>query len=130
MTYFALAPIEKYGFNAGAVGSAVVLVSLQFFSVNVLLYLNSRFLKLNFLYYFAHQFVILFILLIPAFLLKLFIDRFLLVNSNIIFRFFISGVIYSGLVIVLAFTFPYIFGLYKDDLKNGIKALRTQINIR
>jgi O-antigen/teichoic acid export membrane protein len=57
VTYFLIAPPEKFGLDAGATGLAVKMVALQFIAVNVQLYFNARLLGLRFWRYVGHQIV-------------------------------------------------------------------------
>ena len=48
VTYFLIAPGDKWGINAGATGLAIKMVLLQFIAINVQLYFNSKYLKFSF----------------------------------------------------------------------------------
>ncbi|HAZ03486.1 MAG: hypothetical protein A2W90_16655 [Bacteroidetes bacterium GWF2_42_66] len=120
LVYFAVAPSAFFGLNAGATGLAVVYVVLQFIGVNVQLFFNSKFLKLNFLKYFAHQLICVGVFVILAFSTKLFIDELNIVSSNGIITFFLSGILYSFLAITFIFIFPEIVGLQRVDIKKGL----------
>jgi len=120
LTYFALAPAKNLGFNAGAAGLAIALVFMQFIGVNVLLFFNSKFLKLRFINYFVHQIICVLLFIGLAYISKLLVDKLVQMNGNILIRFLLSGVLYSIMVMVLGYFFPNIFGLYKDDLNNCI----------
>lgn len=127
LTYFALAPVNMFGFDAGATGLAISFVFLQFFGVNVQLFYNSKFLNVKFLYYFLHQIICLGLLIGLAFLSKFVIDTLLLVNSNSILNFLLSGVLYSIMVLIAVLVFPAVFGLYKSDVKNGLQAVLAHL---
>jgi O-antigen/teichoic acid export membrane protein len=121
--YFALAPVNQLGFNAGATGLALKFLLIQFIVVNVQLFFNSKYLKLNFLKYFGHQIICVGLFLGIAFISKIIIDLLIQVNDNIILGFLMSGILYSVLIILLVYFFPAIFGLFKIDIKKGIDAV-------
>ncbi|MBF0361489.1 MAG: oligosaccharide flippase family protein [Oligoflexia bacterium] len=102
LTYLLIAPTNKYGLNAGAIGLAVKTILINFLSVNVQLYFNAKMLKLSFSRYFFHQIYIIAILVAIAFLSKKLImlipfDNF----DNYILEFISSGVVYTCFIFVL-----------------------------
>jgi O-antigen/teichoic acid export membrane protein len=129
--YFFLAPIKKMGLNLGATGLALKFVILQFMAVNVQLYFNARYLKLNFWYYLSHQLLSAGLLLLLAYAACHVFDKIFIVSQNIVTNFIISGILYSFFVAILTAILPSLFGLKKSDIvkiKNtiysGIKNVR------
>jgi len=115
VTYFLIAPHDKMGLNAGATGLAVKMVLLNIISVNVQLYFNAKQLQLNYWRYLWHQIItvgILFGLAIGS----SFVANHLLKCSGKIMIFFVSGIIYSVLVIVMIYILPAIIGLRRKDI--------------
>ena len=105
---------DEFGMNLGGLGLALKMVLIQLIQTNILLYYNTKFLKNKFSYFIYHQFFsILFFLLIGLF--TDFITNFFL--SNIIVCFFVSGLFYTILVIILAYLFPFVFAVDKEELK-------------
>ena len=74
VTYFFIAPVDKFGLNLGSTGLAVKMVLLQVIGVNVQLYFNAKFLKLSFWKYVGHQVSSVEVSLLQRFL-QLFVDR-------------------------------------------------------
>ncbi|MBF0194685.1 MAG: lipopolysaccharide biosynthesis protein, partial [Magnetococcales bacterium] len=68
VTYYLIAPITENGLELGSVGLAIKMVLMQFILVNVMLYYNTKLLKLSFLNYFTHQVGSVVILLTLAFI--------------------------------------------------------------
>jgi hypothetical protein len=125
LSYFLIAPENKMGLNAGASGLAIKMVVVQFIAVNVQLYFNSKYLKLNFLRYLGHQFFSVFFLLIISFIVMLYLDNILIFNNHIVFTFILSGLIYSIIVFALVCFCPVLFGIYKEDILKIRKFLRV-----
>ena len=111
---FFLISSGNYGLNLGSTGLALKMIIIQLVQVNILLYYNMKFINGKFSFYFLHQILsVLFFLIIGLF------SDFLIsiIFDNQILSFFISGFIYSILVIVFTYVFPYVFSLTRDDLK-------------
>jgi O-antigen/teichoic acid export membrane protein len=116
VTYLLIAPVDMLGLNAGSVGLAIKMIALQFIGVNVQLYYNSKFLKLSFWKYFAHQIICVACLLLLAFL-SLKAADYLHISSNIVINFLISGIIYSIFVAGFTYFVPALFGLTNKDIR-------------
>jgi len=122
VTYFLIAPIDMMGLNTGSTELAIKMVVLQFIGVNVQLYFNSRFLKLSFLKYLAHQLVCVGCLLLLAFISLKAVD-YLHISSNIVINFLLNGIIYSIFVAGLTYFFPALFGLTRKDIRSLFQLL-------
>ncbi len=116
LTYFFIAPENKMGLNAGAVGLAIKMVIEQFISINVQLYYNSKFLNIKFFNYLGHQIFCVFSLLIISIIVMLCVDNLLLMKNYIVLSFLISGIIYSMIVFAVVYFYPVLFGIYKEDI--------------
>jgi len=123
-----IAPINKLGHNFGATGLAIKMVLIQFIAVNVQLFYHSKFLKLSFIKYFAHQLISVSLLLIAAIISKILIGAVPVLKDNVFGNILSSGVVYSIFVMGILLFFPVIFGLRPDDIKSGINSLRRQLN--
>lgn len=120
-----LAPNALYGLNLGAVGLAIKTVGVQFLSVNICLWLASRFIPFKFWRNLAHQILTVLVFLLTAFLAR---KTFLLLlpeDSHFILRFFLSGMLYSLCLACLCMIFPSLAGLTRPDLRD--LALRFHI---
>lgn len=123
-SFFLLAPKSFHGFNLGSTGLAAKVLFMQFLHVNVQLYYNSKFLKMNFYKYFFHQIIIVVIFLSIALSVKILFDSF--IDFNILVRIFLSGILYVIITFFGVILLPRLFGLLKKDiliLKNRLKGL-------
>jgi O-antigen/teichoic acid export membrane protein len=102
-----------YLFDLGAVGLAWKMIIIQFMGVNIQLYFNSKLLKLDIKYFIWHQLYSILFFIIIASLLKGFISF-----NSILLEFFINGILYTILVIILAYIFPQVFAITRDEIKN------------
>jgi len=128
LTYFLLAPESMMGLNAGATGLAIKMVLVQFISVNIGLYFNTRLLSLPFYKFLLHQFVSIGIMVIVAVGTRLGMDNILILKNNIILSFLLSGIIYTILIVVIGNYFPKLFGLDKKTIWKLKKRLVNWIN--
>jgi hypothetical protein len=102
-----------YLFDLGAVGLAWKMIIIQFIGVNIQLYFNSKLLKLDIKYFIWHQLHSILFFVIIAMLLKGFISF-----NSILLEFLINGILYTILVIILAYIFPQVFAITRDEIKN------------
>ena len=116
LTYFLIAPANKLGLNFGATGLAIKMVLLNVIGVNVQLYFNTKQLNLRFWRYLSHQGLSMICLLILAVLATLGADYLLALRTNILTNFLISGLCYSVMAVGLAYFFPAVFGISRDDI--------------
>jgi O-antigen/teichoic acid export membrane protein len=117
MAYFLLAPTNKMGLNAGAVGLALKFVIVNFLVVNVQLFFNAKLLNLRFIKYFSHQIICVGFLIGVALLSKIVVGQIGALQDKVIIGFILSAIIYSVTVMVLAYFQPIIIGLKRDDAK-------------
>ncbi len=122
VTYFLVAPVDMMGLNTGSTGLAIKMVLIQFVAVNAQLYFNSKFLRLPFWKYFAHQILCIGCLLSLAFI-SLKIVNYLQISSSIVMNFLLNGVIYSISVAGLTYFVPNLFGLKKKDMHSFYQLL-------
>lgn len=121
--WFLLAPAQFGGLGLGALGLAVKTVAVQCITVNICLWLASRFIPFDFWRNAAHQVLCALILLALAFVARE--ASFSLASlapigfsalPDGVFRFFISGVVYTFLTCGLCLLFPGLLGLTRRDL--------------
>lgn len=127
LTFFFLAPRKYLGLNAGANGLAVKMVLIVIIVVNIFLYYNSKFLKISFWKYLAHQVVSFGCLLLTAFSVTNFVDYILKMQGKVIVSFLISGCMYTSAVLLIAYYYPVIFGLRNDDFNFAINFIRKKV---
>jgi len=121
ISYFLLASRGYLGLNLGASGLAVKIVALQIITVNLRLWFNAKYLKLNFLLYLFHQFFILFAFSILSLVAKTISD---FIISQSICAFLLAGLIYTILIMSLLYCFPQTLFMTRDTLqKKYIQAL-------
>jgi len=113
ISFILIIPISLNGFGMGAVGLATKMVLIQFISVNILLLVITRFLKLSFKKFFGHQLIVIIILFILT-KISIFISS--LISNQVVVNFFVSGVIYSIFIFVLIFLYPKIIFRTKLEL--------------
>ena len=131
MVYFLIAPAEQMGFEKGATGLAIKMVFIQFIAVNVQLFYHSKYLKLPFIKYFAHQIISVCLFILLAFVSKKIVSFIPVFENNILGNVVSSGFMYCIMVLPVLLFFPKIFGLYPDDIKNGIEVIERQfINLK
>ena len=108
-----LTPLNGYGFSLGAKGLAVKLVLIQLVAVNIQLWFNCKYLKLPFIKYVIHQFIAPLILILLA-AISSFVSSG--IQNNTIVEFFISGIIYTFLTIIIILAIPKLLALERDKL--------------
>jgi len=115
-----------WGFNLGAEGLAIKEIILELISVVIILYVNTDFLELRFRNYLVHM-----IFSILPFLVFAYSAHFIVhwlcselnFSPNPIILFFISGVVYSLLSLLIVWIYPMVFGLSRKDISTQIKSL-------
>ncbi|MDO5536345.1 MAG: lipopolysaccharide biosynthesis protein [Desulfovibrionaceae bacterium] len=113
-----LAPPELCGLGFGATGLAVKTVCVQMVTVNLYLWLASRFVPLHFWRNLGHQVWSLLLLLGLAWLCRWLTIEAGLGDLTSIMRFLCSGVIYTVLTAAVGLAFPALLGLTRQDMKN------------
>jgi len=114
--YFLLAPTPNMGLHAGAAGLAIKMVIVQAVGVNVHLYFNCRFLKLNFWRYVGHQVVsVLFFLFLSA-LATVAVNKALAFVQSVIVKLVVAGILYTCMVVVLLYFLPIVLGLRRKEI--------------
>lgn len=76
LSYFFIAPVSCFGLNLGAIGLAYQMIIIQFINVNLMLYMNCKFLNIGFFPMLLFQIIILVVLGLTGFLIKLFLDHY------------------------------------------------------
>ena len=127
VSYFLIAPENRMGLNAGATGLAIKMVIVQFLCVNMHLYFNCRFLKLNFGRYICHQILSVFLFLALSGFVMIVIGKVSLLQNKIIIKFLLSGMLYSSMVLGLLYYKPLIFGLDREDISSITQLLFNKI---
>lgn len=120
-SYFLLAPQDKMGLNAGATGLAVKMVLMNIVSVNVHLYYAARLLRFSFLKNLQHQVVSVACMLSIALVANFMVDNIAAVRERTIPAFLLGGVVYTTMVVFLAYCTPAVFGLKRQDMQSIVQ---------
>ena len=123
LAWLMVAPAHFGGLNLGATGLAIKTVSAQMFTVNLYLFLASRFIPIGFWKNALHQFVCVILFSALALLARELSSLF--INIAFFWRFCLSGVIYSFLVLGLCVLFPYAAGLSRQQLREFARRFKT-----
>ncbi len=121
-----LAPSHLFGLHLGATGLACKTVFVQMLTVNLYLWLASRFVPLRFWRNLLHQIWSLAALLALAFACR---EASLLAGLGGVEslpRFFLSGVLYSGCAILVAALLPAFLGLSRQEVRELIVRFRRR----
>lgn len=121
---FILSIILIYFMNLGAFGLALKMVIAQIIAVNIQLYFNSRFLKLNFMYFIINQIIIVFILIMIMQLVNFIVPDL----SDNLFDFLVKGFLYTIIVTIFFLKFSHLIGLTKSEIILGLNSLKSKIS--
>ena len=125
LVWFLLAPADLGGLSLGATGLAIKTVVTQFVTVNLLLWLASRLIPLNFWRSLALQGVILGSLLVLAWCTATLSHRYFDGAGDII-RFIISGSLYGAASLAAVLLCPALVGLSHHDLRELVVRFRRR----
>ena len=114
LTYLLVAPRQNLGLGAGAVGLALKMVSVQFITVNVQLYFNTRMLKLSFWGFLRHQLLTAGCLLFIAAAVTFSVGKVQFLNKNVILNFSSAGFIYTLAAALVIYLLPQVFGIKRE----------------
>lgn len=128
MTYFLIAPSRMMGWNAGATGLAIKMVVQTVLAVNVQLYFNTKYLNLSFRKFVFHQVIVVGTLLLIACASTFGIDMLVSSHQAVITRFLLSGILYTAVSLFLFYHFPRAIGLNKQDMRDAVLYVKTQIS--
>jgi O-antigen/teichoic acid export membrane protein len=117
LSYFLLGPRDYGALQAGATGLAAKMVFLQFVSVNIQLWYNTRLMNLSFNYYIGHQLLVIAVFIVIA-LACSYLVRVVLSDAHFGIQFLTSGFIYTLLIAGVGLSFPRIFALQRKELSH------------
>ena len=130
-SYFLLAPksLTIPGLNLGSAGLSLKMVIVQIFEVNVLLFFNSKYIKIPFDW--KYQFNVLFLLISLGFLIKYFsswiLNLFIIPHIILVMAF--SGILYLMVGTSLVYYFPSIAGINRTEMNKIIKWVNPKHNL-
>jgi len=122
--WFLLAPSPFWGLDLGATGLAVKTVAVQCLTVNLYLWLASRFIPICFWRNLAHQIWSLGLLLGLAFACRQLTLSLGLGDGTSLWRFLACGLLYSLAVAACCLAWPQVLGLSRQDMRE----LRTRFS--
>lgn len=127
LTWFLIAPKVYGGIDAGATGLAIKMVLVNFISVNIMLFSNTRFLKLSFWKFFLDQIVCIFILLFFALCSSLGVKYLLGIDMNNLYNLFIAALLYTFIVVLTAYILPQVFGITRECINDALSSVKNSI---
>ncbi|MFT5716056.1 MAG: O-antigen/teichoic acid export membrane protein [Oleiphilaceae bacterium] len=116
---FLLTLLLVYIFELNALGLAFKMIISQIIGVNIQLYFNIKFLKLDMKKFIWHQIYSVAFFAVAAFLSTNWVNC-----NNSLIDFLISGFIYTGIVLIGSFYFPQIFSVTREELKKYIATVK------
>ena len=114
-TMILIAPSSIGGLNLGATGLAVKMICLQFITVNIQLFFNSRLLGFSFMKFFSHQIYSVSLFAVLALLAKFLGNIFI---SRDLASFILSAALYGLLSIGLIYVIPQLVSSSRAELKS------------
>jgi len=103
-----------YIFDLGAVGLALKMIIGQLIAVNIQLYLSSKFLDFKMKHFILHQ-----IYSVLFFAVLAIVSSSIVSFESTLIYFLVSGSIYTTLVILLAYFFPQIFAITREEIRKA-----------
>jgi hypothetical protein len=126
-TWLLIAPDDMWGLEMGASGLALKMVGAQFISVNLLFLAARRSVPFALGRNILHQFAC------PVFFFAAGAAAGVatsgLGDAEDLFRFVVSGVVYTGLTVAATPLVPYVFGLTRADVRRGLRMLAGRSRI-
>ncbi len=117
LVWLLVAPQSLFGMGMGATGLALKTVITQFIMVNLLFWMASRLIPLDFFRNLLLQVLILGAFLGLAWICQYATGLYLFDEAHRLIRFFLSGVLYSFMSLGLVMSFPSLFGCSRQDFR-------------
>lgn len=119
------------GISLGAAGLAIKNISIEFLAVIVILFLNSRFLKISFRKYFFHIIYIPVIFLVCAGASTYFVNSMsIMKHSGALMSVIASGIVYSAIFVTVIYFYPKLIFKERREIiefvKTGIRKLQKR----
>jgi hypothetical protein len=115
LTFFLLGPKEYGALQAGAIGLATKTLFMTFLGVNIQLWSNTKVLKLSFLEFLFHQIIVVSTFIVIAVGCSQAVAS-LLSTVHFTVQFFISGILYTVIVLCLVWIYPWLCALKKSEI--------------
>ena len=119
-------------FEINLAGSALALkdLTLEIISCVIILYYNSKYLKINFKNFILRMFLSVFPFILISYSLKLTLEYFNVFEFNIVLNFLVSGFLYSIVSVLIIYSFPIIIGFNQSQKKSLLNQLYNKIYIK
>ena len=115
------------GMNLGAVGLGIKILSVEFISVVVILFINARYLNLSFKKYLFHLIYIPIILLLIAWLSSGIVGLFDFMKFGILLSIMMFGLIYSVMSVSIVYCCPSLIFRERHEFFNIVKLIKRNI---
>lgn len=125
LAWLFVAPADLYGLNLGATGLAVKTVVGQFLTVNIYLWLASRFIPFSFWRNLRGQLLCVCVFLGLACAAR-FLSALAAPDADFLIRFALSGVVYTFLIFCAGLAFPGLAGMSRRELKELLIRFRLR----
>jgi len=123
LAYFLMAKL-----NLGAIGISVKNVFLEFVSVCVILHVNVKYLNLSYVKFMFHMVCSIIPFLVICLAVKYLLDIFCSTQIHFVVLFFINGIIYTVLSLILIFIMPQLAGFNRDSLEQSMTKIFNRKN--
>ena len=123
VTYIFLAPKEQLGLNLGSTGLALKMVLVQIIGQNILLWFNTRSLKISFIKMLSHQFISVLIIGAAAGLSTYISNN---IVDNIVLSLISAGLIYMVFLSGILYLFPSLFSTKQDEIVQNIRLIKQR----
>jgi len=124
VVYLFLAPKAQLGLNMGSTGLALKMVLVQIIGQNIVLWFNTKLLKISFIKMLGHQFVAVFIIGGVAGLATLISNNLI---GNIMFSFLTAGFIYILFLMGVIYLLPSLFSTTRNEIIQNVGEIKQQL---
>lgn len=123
-----ISPIARI--NLGAAGLGIKNISLEFIAIIIILFLNSRYLKISFRKYFFHILYIPIIACVCAGVSTYFVNMNIVKQDDALMSVIASGIIYSAVFVTIIYFYPKLIFKEKHEVIDFLKAVRSKLQKR
>ena len=118
VTYICIVPKAYLGLDLGATGLALKMVLLQIIGVNIQMWHNTKYLKINMLKFIIQQILPVFSFIIIGFASKFFVSEFLEAG---ILSLICSGILYISSTLIVLYSWPGLISTTRKEILGYIK---------
>lgn len=115
LTYILIAPTSRFGLGLGSVGLALKMVSVQFLTVNVMLFFNTKYLNISYWWFLGHQLLIIISMTVLSYFAKVAVGFFF---SKIEIVFVLNGILYTIFSGIFLYMFPELISMKKSEIRS------------